>query len=239
MSVLGSSAGWSDLLEQMLPDILTLVLDTWHGLQRPLRSRREGAISELLCRALRENRRVRELPLYVMLEMVEIEGALRRRHGRLDIAFLPSGGSGAPDERIYFCLECKRLNVTRDGRHRRGGADYVVHGMRRFVTGQYADCVRHGGMLGYVLDGDTAGAMENVAANIRRRHRELGMAAPGELRASSLLPLPTARESDHRRGTRRTLRLHHLFVGVGAAPRRSRRATSRARRAGRSSGRKP
>jgi hypothetical protein len=226
LSVLGSSAGWSDLLEQMLPDILTLVVDTWNGLPRPLRNRREGAISELLCRALRENRRVRGLPLYVMLEMVEIHPALRRRHGRLDIAFLPSGGSGAPDERIYFCLECKRLNVTRDGQRRRGGTDYVVHGMRRFVTGQYADCVEHGGMLGYVLDGDTAGASENVAANVRRRHRALGMAAPGELRDSSVLSLPTARETDHRRRNRRSLRLHHMFVTVAAPPARKRSATS-------------
>jgi hypothetical protein len=38
--------------------------------------------------------------------------------------------------------------------------------MVRFVSGQYANVVRHGGMLGYVLDGDITAAIANVHANI-------------------------------------------------------------------------
>lgn len=33
--------------------------------------------------------------------------------------------------------------------------------MLRFVTGQYSKAVRHGGMIGYVLDGNVSRAMTN------------------------------------------------------------------------------
>jgi hypothetical protein len=41
--------------------------------------------------------------------------------------------------------------------------------MVRFVSGQYANVVRHGGMLGYVLDGDITAAIANVQANTGSR----------------------------------------------------------------------
>jgi hypothetical protein len=48
---------------------------------------------------------------------------------------------------------------ARNGRH-------VLFGMFRFVTGQYSTAVRHGGMMGYALDGDISRAMTNVDANM-------------------------------------------------------------------------
>jgi hypothetical protein len=70
--------------------------------------------------------------------------------------------------------------------------------MVRFVSGQYANVVRHGGMLGYVLDGDITAAIANVQANIENHHVIFGMEPPGLLRASSIMTgLPSARESGH------------------------------------------
>ena len=83
-------------------------------------------------------------------QVVELEPAPGEDLGRLDIAFRPL----IPREDIYFCLETKRLNVIKDGQTRTYASEYVRFGMMRFVTGQYAKAVRHGGMIGYVLDGD-------------------------------------------------------------------------------------
>ena len=89
---------------------------------------------------------------------------------------------------IYFCLECKRLNVVVNGIKRPGGSDYVVHGMARFVSGQYASAVRHGGMLGYVLDGNIPGAIANVES-IRTASRAMALL----VRSASWAPNNAAR----------------------------------------------
>jgi hypothetical protein len=220
LTVLGAAHGWIDLLERMLPDLLAAVLESWASVETPFADNREDAITTVLCRALRQNRTVRELPFYIHPQMVELEPAAGEDLGRMDIAFLPSGLPGNPSESIYFCLECKRLNVVKDGTLRRGGADYVTHGIRRFVRGRYASMVRYGGMLGYVLDGDVAGAIQNVEDNIRNQHQDLGMEPPGVLRPSAILrECPTARETDHQRVTGPTpFRVHHVFVDALGSP---------------------
>jgi hypothetical protein len=152
--VLGSPESWIDLLERMLPELLRLTVETWGTIARPFADDKEDHITDLLCRSLHLNRTARDLPFYIHTQMVELDPAPGEELGRLDIVFLPSGLPGAPSEGIYFCLECKRLNVVRNGQRRPGGSEYVMHGMVRFVSGQYANIVRHGGMLGYVLDGD-------------------------------------------------------------------------------------
>lgn len=219
MSVEGAAGEWIDLLERMLPDMLRLVIETWTGIAKPFADDKEDAITEALCRALRSNRMVRDLPFYVLIQMVELDPAAGEDLGRMDIAFLPTGRPGAPDESIYFCLECKRLNVVIGGKKRPGGSEYVAHGMARFVTGQYASAVRHGGMLGYVLDGDVAGAIANVESNIAPHHVALCMEPPGNLCTSSILSAePHARESLHSRsGEPHKFRIHHLFMDAQAA----------------------
>lgn len=218
MSVVGASDEWIDLLERMLPDILRLVVEVWTGMPKPFSDDKEDQITELLCRALRNNRTVRDLPFYIQIQMVELDPAAGQELGRLDIAFMPTGLPGAPNESIYFCLECKRLNVVSNGSKRPGGSEYVVHGMARFVNGQYASAVRHGGMLGYVLDGDVAGAITNVESNVKSQHVSLCMEPPGTLVSSSVLTeAPTARESLHSRtGESTQFRLHHLFMNAQA-----------------------
>lgn len=115
MSVLGSPSDWAGFLERMLPDILRLVVDAWRTLPSPITDDREDEITNVFCRVLRENRTVRELPLFVDTQMVELDPTMGQDLGRLDIAFRPTGLSGPPSESIYFCLECKRLNVVKNG----------------------------------------------------------------------------------------------------------------------------
>lgn len=219
MSVTGASDDWIELLEGTLPDILRLVVDTWDDLHRPFADHREDPITQLLCIALRKNRTARDLPFLIEYQTIELDPAPGEDLGRLDIAFKPTSLPGAPDESIYFCLECKRLNVVIKGVKRPGGSEYVAHGMARFVSGQYASAVRHGGMLGYVLDGDVAGAMANVESNVQSQPVALGMDAPGTLHPSSLAPeVSTARESHHSRaGESARFCIHHLFVDAQPA----------------------
>lgn len=121
-----------------------------------------------------------------------------------------------PREDIYFCLECKRLNVINDGERRTYASEYVRLGMLRFITGQYARAVRHGGMIGYVLDGNVSHAMINVEQNIRKQRGSLGLTEPARFLASTSLPDDNRiRETHHRRAHEiETFRIHHVFLAA-------------------------
>jgi hypothetical protein len=214
MSISGSSSQWIDLLDNMLPELLQLVVDTWEMLQGPLINDREDTITLVLCRALRNNRTYRDLWVTVDTQIPELDPALGQNLGRQDLVFRPTGGSSSPNEEIYLCVECKRLNFMTGNKKRSGGAEYVKEGMFRFVSGQYAKAVRNGGMLGYVLDGNVSNAIANVEANVKRHYATLYMDVPAELHLSSVLPdVVTARESLHRRQNGAgPFTIHHLFV---------------------------
>lgn len=143
--------------------------------------------------------------------MVELEPDEGEEMGRMDITFRPL----IPREDIYFCLEGKRLNVIKDGRRRAYASEYVSQGMQRFITGKYAKAVLHGGMAGFVLDGDIKNAIANVAANIKKHHRTLGMKPPGEFLLSTIMTTDNrVRETNHRRKGE-CFRIHHLFLATG------------------------
>ncbi len=215
MTIEGFPASWIDLLDPLVPQIIELVVATWEGLQRPAPDEREDDVSNRLCAALRKGRDRSEYQFQIHPQAVILEPDAGEELGRMDIAFWPL----IPSEEIYFCLECKRLNVVYDGKARPYTAEYVAHGMLRFVTGQYSRSTRHGGMLGYVYDGNVAGAMANVEANINARVAQLGMAPPGRFLESTIRrDDPHARETHHRRQYEQTLfRLHHLFVRCRSA----------------------
>jgi hypothetical protein len=211
MSILGPPTDWTNLIEPLVPVILNLVIATWEGMTPPGPEQREDDISSALCRALRQNREARKLMFQIHPQYVELEPAAGEDVGRIDIAFVPL----VAREDIYFCFECKRLNVTKNGSKRAYAAEYVRLGVVRFVTGQYARAVGHGGMLGYVLDGDVDGAKKNVESNLRSNCTALRMEPPGAFEPSSLLPEDRrACETHHRRQSDLApFSIHHLFVG--------------------------
>jgi hypothetical protein len=216
MSVLGVPVAWAGVIDPMVPEILRLVVETWVEIPSPPPDQREDDISNRLCVALRQKRDVRDLPFYVLPQMVILEPEAGAELGRTDIAFLPTGAGVAPRETIYFCLECKRLNVIKEGSMRTYASEYVKFGMVRFVTGQYSHLVRHGGMVGYVLNGDVPSAIGNVEQNIvKQRAALLTVVPPAAFRASDYLPAnPHARETHHRRAHDAIpFRIHHLFMG--------------------------
>ena len=128
MTVVGTPADWFDLLDSMVPDILSLVITTWETMQPPSQDNKEDDITIDLCRALRQARTARNLPLQIHTQQIELDPVLDQGLGRLDIAF----NVLVPKEDIYFCLEAKRLNVVKDGAHRSYASEYVTFGMLRF-----------------------------------------------------------------------------------------------------------
>jgi hypothetical protein len=146
----------------------------------------------------------------IRTQVVELDPMPGEDLGRLDIAFIPP----VPREDIYFCLECKRLNVVRGGTTRAYASEYVNEGMIRFITGQYARAVRQGGMLGYVLDGDVPRAMDNVEDNIRQQCKALCILEPvGFIQSTVLASDNRVKETWHQRAHETELfRIHHLFM---------------------------
>jgi len=208
----GSPDNWVDFIESQMPQILELVVGTWEAMPPPAGNELEDAVSESLCRALRQSRNRCDLPFRIDPQLVELDPAAGQDQGRMDIVFSPP----VPREDIYFCLECKRLNV-RDhsgGTPRPYFVEYVQFGMLRFVRGQYANSVRFGGMLAFVLNGDTPAALSGVEANIRRMHGDLAMIAPASFLASSVRPTDSrVRETLHARAAQaHPFVIHHLFM---------------------------
>ena len=210
MNLVGAPGDWSDLIESLVPDILMLITSTWAAMPAMPATSREDPITERLCRLLRMNRTSGDLPFQIHIQMVELDPSAGEDQGRMDIVFLPT----VPREDIYFCLECKRLNAPDNGGVRSLASEYVTHGMMRFVRGQYALRVHHGGMLGYVLDGKVLSAIQSVGRLIKKRHEELQMQPPGNLESSSMRSEDQrARETRHfRTDQSKPFLIHHMFA---------------------------
>ncbi|MBX2850193.1 MAG: hypothetical protein KTR15_00440 [Phycisphaeraceae bacterium] len=218
MNVFGAPTAWSRVIDPIVPEILRLVVDTWRELSVSETNQREDDITNLLCIALRRNRELRELMFYVITQAVVLEPGVGEEVGRIDIMFLPTETGRVPSEEVYFCLECKRLNVPQPEGIRPYAAEYVRLGMMRFVTGQYAQSVQHGGMVGYVLDGNVSGAMERVEQNIDRQQQGLHIVLPATFKPSMHSESPNARETHHRRDNGGAhFCIHHLFVSAGTS----------------------
>jgi len=210
LSVIGTPTEWIDLIDSMVPEILSLVVATWRDMPSPAPDEKEDKITDDLCLALRRNRDARKLMFQIRTQVVELEPLAGEDLGKMDIVFIPL----VPSEHVYFCLESKRLNALKGGKIRAYASEYVSFGMSRFVKGQYAKTVRHGGMIAYVLDGDVSRAIVNVQNNIKTQHVSLCMEPPGALLPSTILNGDSrARETYHRRPHEANVfRIHHLFM---------------------------
>lgn len=210
MMHLGSPEQWIGFIDTQIPNILDLVIEAWESLPPPSANEREDPVSESLCRVLRRARDRCDLPFRIDTQLVELEPAAGQDQGRMDIVFSPP----VPREDIYFCLECKRINVREGDAIRPYFVEYVRFGMLRFIRGQYANSVRFGGMLAFVLNADVPHAVAGIEANVRTLCAELGMDAPGAFRPSTVRPADSRiRETWHRRDNRPDLFvIHHLFM---------------------------
>lgn len=213
MTLIGTpSPEWDNFIANFIPDILELILSAWNQMPSPAPDMHENPITKDLCRLMILNKKSPELPFRISYQSVELFPLDGADTGEMDIAFYPVGSSR---EDIYFCLECKRLHVTKNGKFNTLATEYVTQGMMRFINGKYSMTINHGGMLGYVLNSDTDQAINNVGNAIQTRYTDLEMSPPGNMRPSSVRPSDTnARETQHTRLHNEGLfQIHHLFVG--------------------------
>jgi len=212
MMQIGDMDYWVGFVDSRIPDILETIIATWELMPPPAGNALEDTISKYLCNQLRQSRQLRELPFSIHSQVAELDPSPGEEEGRMDIVFFPR----ASREDIYFCLECKRLNVlSHSGKKPRSYAsEYVKDGMFRFVRGQYAKSVHCGGMLAYVLDGNLDTAIDGVAKNIKRNATELGMQAKATLESSAIRPEDfRCKETLHDRiGQHNKFVIHHLFM---------------------------
>lgn len=209
MTVVGDPGMWSDTFpDDLIPRILDLVMETWASFEKPASTEHEVPITRRLRRALRQAKDYQRLPVRIERESVEDDPGTGEELSRIDLKFLPAVSAL---ENVYFAFECKRLNIVENGKRRTLAPEYVMAGMMRFVTGQYASKMQHGGMLGYVLDGRCNDAIRLVESNIRRRGGVLQMDADSVLLRSRLRPDKLMiRETTHT--LPRSFVLHHIFL---------------------------
>lgn len=214
--VVGDADLWSDTFpEELVPRVLDLIIDTWKAFEKPGPTDREVPITRRFKHALKQAKDLNRLPVRLERESAEDDPDTGAELGRIDLKFLPAVSAR---EEIYFAFECKRLNAIENGGRRSLAPEYVTDGMMRFVTGQYAQAVRHGGMLGYVLDGRCDEAIRLVGNNIASRASDLRMHQPAVLQRSRLCPTADhTRETQHKLQLSRQFLLHHLFLTCSAS----------------------
>ena len=135
MTHIGSPSEWINLIDSQVPGILALVIDTWENPPKPAGNELENPVTNRLCAALQRCPNREAYPFHIRSQTVILEPDSGSELGHMDIAFLPF----VPSDEIYFCLECKRLNVRGGDGVRPYFAEYVRFGMLRFVSGQYAE----------------------------------------------------------------------------------------------------
>jgi len=211
MMLSGDPQAWLDFMEDQVPILLDLIIAAWSEMPSIPADALEDPTTEILCRGLRRHRAAASLPFRIDIQLVELDPAEGEKQGRMDIVFSPM----VPDEAYYFCLECKRLNVVQEGRRRSLAAEYVKEGVRRFVRRQYGRRVRHGGMLGYVLDGRVPEAIRNVRRQIENHRQALGLLSGGLTRSRFAGRLDHVLESSHtREHDGLPFLLQHVFVAA-------------------------
>jgi hypothetical protein len=214
MMVVGDPDLWSDTFpEELVPRVLDLITDTWATFEKPGPADLEVPTTRRFKHALKQAKDFSRLPVRLEREPAEDDPETGEELGRIDLKFLPAVSAR---EEVYFAFECKRLNALVNGTRRSLAPDYVTEGMMRFVTGQYAGFMQHGGMLSYVLDGRCDDAIRLVEQNVARRATELCMDALAALAPSRLRPaMNHVRETGHNLHSLRPFILHHVFLDCG------------------------
>jgi len=131
--------------------------------------------------------------------------------GRIDLLVSCSLG-----HEVYFAIEAKRLRLCSSTTGRvtfYGNREYVMDGMMRFVSGQYAPRMAAGAMLGYVFDGKVDKARSGIDRAIRKNAVKLELALQGGFMRSTILSEVHVDETRHDL-MNRVFTIYHLLVAV-------------------------
>jgi hypothetical protein len=210
MAILGSPDLWSDFFpDDLIPDILAMVVDVWEEFTQPSDNEHEVNITKRFRSALEQYKDLKRLPLRIDREIPidHLDNAVEL--GRVDLRLTHGYRSD-----VYFAFECKRLRVSSGkGKVSNLAEEYVSSGMMRFIgsDAQYARTLEQGGMIGYVMDGQTPKAMKAVNDKVKEHHEKLWVFDENGLGQSSKLKHDLIRETLHRFSDR-LFTIHHIFL---------------------------
>jgi hypothetical protein len=202
--------------QDYLAEILEAVATAWARMKHPKRNEHEDPITFRLAGRLANDPHFAELP-YDVVPQYWLLGLNGQRLGRLDLRF-----KHRHSQRDYFAFESKRLHVTYPGGS--CSTEYSTYagneGMIAFIEGQYSEGLPAGGMLGYVMDGDTDKAWVGLGNRIQVRRTPLRLLDTSKLVKSSLARAAASGttgtqlgETEHDLGSHH-LRLFHLLLPV-------------------------
>jgi hypothetical protein len=201
---------WSQTFpDDLVPQILEMVLSAWDAFIKPQPNAGEVETTLRFRKQLLQTSQLRNLPLRIDPEVELRDPVTNEVIGKLDLRLTTPRRVG---DEVYFAFECKRLYATMpSGAVKSLAGEYVVLGMMRYASEQYAKSVSHGGMIGYVLNGKPSRAIKQVGKNIREKHGELRIVSPGELLNSRLVKSDLVFLTEHEIEPRR-FQIHHVFL---------------------------
>lgn len=204
--------------DDYLFEILEATAVAWARMNPPATSEIEDRITSRLAGRLANDPHFAELPYDVVPQcwLLGLNGELL---GRLDLRF-----KHRHSQRDYFAFESKRLHVIYPGG--RFSTEYPAYagedGMMAFINGQYSQGFSAGGMLGYVMNGNTDGAWGGLKQRIELQRTPLRLIDTSTLVQSALsraIANATANthlgETEHDLGTHH-IRLFHLLLPINA-----------------------
>jgi len=217
VSLKHEAATWVPLFpKEEIPYILTAVLRCSTSLHKTHATEHENRISSRLRKLLIQDAELRTRPIHLDPEayVYDDDGREEGAAGRLDFRFLYSTHTLHPWP--YFALEAKRLHVAFASGWKSLVSEYVTgqQGMMCFIDQRYAQNLAHGGMLGYVFDGDIQKARASVAAAIATSHEKLKCAPSVKLTPSAILPGDSGVTESVHTLAHGDFVIYHLFVAV-------------------------
>jgi hypothetical protein len=213
MTIIGNSSLWAGTFpDYLIPQILDLVVTAWSNFAKPEKNEHEVPITKKFRACLRQHRDLVKLPVKIDREIPEDDLQTGEEKGRIDLLFT---SAERIREDVYFAFECKKLNKI-DSKNKTNSLarEYVKEGMMRFVTGKYSSSVNNGGMIGYVMDGNTDTAIGAVNRNINHNRIHLRISNSNSLLPSSLIPSNSEIKETQHDLDGRNFMIHHLFLPI-------------------------
>lgn len=217
MARLGHSGSTRNLRSALFPigfagEVMVHMLETWQSLCLDRDISKEPAITAVFRDALIDAYVAAGRSWFITLEDPVTDSGFGTELGRNDLRFYPPNHYG---QSVFFTVECKRLRVTGESGLRHLVDKYADEGIQRFVDGLYSSGLPCGGMVGYVMDNQTALAFASMQVEILKKCSALKLPTHDGLRApSTALPdYQWSADTLHERTDCRFL-LHHLLLGV-------------------------
>ena len=193
---------------ELVHELILTVLEEWPKFVRPNRSL-ENRITHRFVGHLRQATRGK-MPFGFYYRERIIDPNSDVESGEVNISV-----RAGVDPEVFFCFECKRLNVVYEVTRlpRRKTEDYVgSEGMGRFIVGKYDGGSDEAGMIGYVMDGDVEGARAALEASVCQAGRTLRLLAPKRLHPVSILPQDRRVWQTVHRVRRKRFTIYHLLL---------------------------